>query len=223
MKKYIIVGCGRVGTQLAYRLFKQGHTVTIIDQDIQAFNRLPADFRGRTIEDNVLGEGVLQRAGIEQADGLAAVTNSDTVNAVVGHVARNTFGLSNVIVRNYRPEKRAMMDAFGLQYVNSTAWGSQKIEEMLFTDDIRTIFSAGNGEIEMYEILISSEWQGKSVRALLEDITPVLAVALTRSGTAFIPAAEHTLQNGDVLTVAASLTAIEALHDRLKTASTKEA
>ncbi len=223
MKKYIIIGCGRVGRQLAYNLYKQGHVVTIIDPNIEAFNHLPPDFRGRTIEDDALAEGVLQRAGIEDADGLVAATSSDTVNAVVGHIARSVYGLSNVIVRNYHPDKRVMMDAFGLQYINSTAWGSQKIEEMLFTEDIHTIFSAGNGEIEIYEVIVSLAWDGRTVQSLLEGISPIMAVTLTHAGNASIPTLETTLHNNDVLTVAASLQAIETLHTRLKAGKEQEA
>jgi trk system potassium uptake protein TrkA len=99
----IVVGCGRLGAELAYRLYQKGHRVTVIDQVMNAFNNLPSDFLGRTIEGEVLNKGVLQRAGIEHADGLAVVTNSDSLNAVVAHIAHSEYNLTNVVVRNYDP------------------------------------------------------------------------------------------------------------------------
>jgi trk system potassium uptake protein TrkA len=78
----IVVGCGRVGAELSYRLFKGGHQVVVVDSSRDSFNRLHPDFRGRTLEGEGLAENVLERAGIKEP-GLAAVTNSDTLNAVV--------------------------------------------------------------------------------------------------------------------------------------------
>ena len=113
----VIVGCGRVGSELASGLSRKGHQVTIIDQVGSSFEHLPPDYHGRTIEAEVLSEDVLKNAGIEQAGGLAAVTNSDPVNAVVG--------------RNYDPRWQPLFEAFGLESVSSTAWGAQRIEELL--------------------------------------------------------------------------------------------
>ena len=74
---------------------------------------------------------MLHRAGIEQADGLAAVTSSDSVNAVVGHVARTVYRVPNVVTRNYDPRWRPLHEAFGLQMVSSATWGAQRLEELL--------------------------------------------------------------------------------------------
>ncbi len=128
---FIIVGCGRVGSELAYDLYKRGHQVTVVDHVGSSFQHLDPDYRGRTIEAEVLAEGVLVRAGIEQAQGLAAVTNSDSVNAVVCHVARTVFHVPHVVARNYDPRWRPVHEALGLTVVSSTAWGAQRIEELL--------------------------------------------------------------------------------------------
>jgi trk system potassium uptake protein TrkA len=127
----VIVGCGRVGSELASGLSRKGHQVTIIDHVGASFEHLPPDYRGRTIEAEVLSENVLKNAGAPQADGLAAVTNIDTVNAVVGHVARSVYGVPNVVVRNYDPRWKPLHEAFGLASVSSTAWGAERIEELL--------------------------------------------------------------------------------------------
>src|SRR5258708_38920266 len=123
----IVVGCGRVGAELAFRLYQRGHQVAVIDQVGSSFANLDPDYRGRTIEGEVLSHDVLVRAGIEEADGLTAVTNSDSVNAVVGHMARDVYKVHNVGVRNYDPRWLPMHEAFGLQVASSTAWAAQSL------------------------------------------------------------------------------------------------
>jgi trk system potassium uptake protein TrkA len=210
----IIVGCGRVGSELAYRLYDRGHQVTVIDQVGTSFGHLDPRYRGRTLAGEVLSEDVLSRAGIEQADGLAAVTNSDSVNAVVGHVARTIYHVPQVVVRNYDPRWRPLHEAFGLQLVSSTAWGAQRIEELLYQHQGRSVFSAGNGEVEVYELAVPEAWWG---RGLAEMLPPgaCLPVAVTRAGKAVLPSADTLLQAGDVVHVSATLEGIEALRRRL--------
>jgi trk/ktr system potassium uptake protein len=127
----IVVGCGRVGAEVAYGLFRKGHKVTVIDQDSTAFRNLPEDFRGLTMRGDVLTQDVLLRAGIDNAQALAAVTPSDAVNTVLGHIARLVFKVPNVVVRNFDPRKRALHDAFGLQVISPVSLGASRIEEIL--------------------------------------------------------------------------------------------
>lgn len=212
--KVIVVGCGRVGSQLAYRLFQRGHQVTVVDHVALAFDNLPPDFRGRTVEGEVLSQGVLRRAGIEQADGLAAVTNSDSLNAVVAYLARTTYDIPNVVVRNYDPRWQPLQVAFGLQVISSASWGAQRLEELLYGADLHSVFSAGNGEVEIYELVVPEAWQGRTLRELLSEIEGVPA-ALTRSGRAMLPAHDTLLEECDVIHVSATLEGIEALRRRL--------
>ena len=135
----IVVGCGRLGAELAHRLFQRGHHVTVIDQVDAAFDNLHPLFRGRTVEGEVLNQDVLRRAGIEHADGFAAVTNSDTLNAVVAHVARTVYHVPHVVARNFNPRWRPVHEAFGLQSVSSTTWGAQRIEEKLYEAEVRPV------------------------------------------------------------------------------------
>jgi trk system potassium uptake protein len=127
----IIIGCGRVGAEVAYGLYRKGHKVTVIDQASSAFRNLPEDFRGLTMRGDVLMQDVLLRAGIETAHALAAVTPSDSVNTVLGHIAQVVFKVPNVVVRNYDPRKRPLHEAFGLQVISPVSMGSQRIEEIL--------------------------------------------------------------------------------------------
>ena len=211
---FIVVGCGRVGAQLAYRLYRRDHQVAVIDQVGTSFQNLNPDYRGRTVEGEVLSEDVLRRTGIEQADGLAAVTNSDPVNAVVAHVARTIYHVANVVVRNYDPRWRPLHEAFRLQSVGSTAWGAERIEELLYSPQGRTVFSAGNGEVEVYELLVPERWRGRDLGELLSGAECV-AVAHTRAGQAALPTPGLRLEAGDVIHVSATQAGVEALRQRL--------
>lgn len=212
---FIVVGCGRVGAELCYHLFKSGHQVVVVDSRREAFNRLHSDFRGRTLEGEGLAESVLERAGIQDADGLAAVTNSDTLNAVVAHTARTFYKVPNVVARNYDPNLRAVIEAFGLQTVGSTYWGAQRVEELLMNPSQRAVYSAGNGEVEVYEIVIPDLWSGRTLGELLNPLKQCYPVALSRAGRAFLPESTTVLQSGDLLNVSSTFEGIGSLTVRL--------
>ncbi|GAB4461026.1 MAG: potassium uptake protein TrkA [Anaerolineales bacterium] len=208
---FIIIGCGRVGAELSYHLFKSGHHVVVVDVNKQAFNRLHPDFRGRTLEGEGLAEAVLERAGIQEADGLAAVTNSDALNAVVCHAAREFYNVPVVVARNYDPSLRSVIEAFNLQTVGSTIWGAQRVEELLINPSEKVVYSAGNGEVEIYEIRIPEAWNGRTLGELIGNIRECRAVALTRAGRSFLPEMDTLLQSGDLLTVSSTFNGIGEL------------
>jgi trk system potassium uptake protein TrkA len=213
---FIIVGCGRVGAELAYRLFQDGHQVVVIDHVAAAFNNLPPDFRGRTIEGEALNRDVLLRAGVQNANGLAAATNSDSLNAVVAHVARDTFQVPNVIVRNYDPGLRSMLESFGFQVVSSSSWGARRIEEFLYHFDIQPVYSPGNGEVEVYEFKIPARWAGHPLEEMLGE-TEVFPVALTRAGTSYLPSMNMILERDDLVNISATLESVQALRQKIFT------
>jgi trk system potassium uptake protein TrkA len=212
---FIVVGCGRVGAELCYHLFKRGHQVVVVDINKESFNRLHPDFRGRTLEGEGLAEGVLERAGIREAQGLAAVTNSDTLNAVVAHAARTIYNIPNVVARNYDPNLRVVIEAFGLQTVGSTSWGAQRVEELLMNPSQRMVYSAGNGEVEVYEMQIPEEWDAHTLGQLMGPLNQCYPVALSRAGRSSLPNAETLLQTGDLLAVSSTYEGIGALTERL--------
>lgn len=211
---FIVVGCGRVGSELAYRLYQNGHRVTVIDITASAFANLPHDFRGRTLEGEPLNQDLLRRAGVEQADGIAVVTSSDSVNAVVAHIVREVYAISNVVVRNYEPQWRSMYEIFNHQVVSSSSWGAQRLEELLYHVKMRSVFSAGNGEVEIYEFSVPPAWFDKPIKDLLpsEDCIPV---GLTRAGTALLPDPNTQLAEGDIILVSATLKGIEELRNKV--------
>jgi trk system potassium uptake protein TrkA len=216
----IVIGCGRVGAELAYRLYLKGHKVVVVDQSPGAFQNLPEDFRGRFVEGQAMNIDVLRRAGIEETDALAAVTSSDPLNAVIAHLAVNYYGVRSVAVRNYDSRWRSMHEMFGLQMVSSSSWGAQRIEELLYQQETRTVFSAGNGEVEIYEFAIDERWDGQTFGDLIPS-DECIPVALTRAGSAILPDKNTRLQNGDVVVISATLEGSERLHQTLNVTKMK--
>ncbi|MBK9052556.1 MAG: TrkA family potassium uptake protein [Chloroflexi bacterium] len=211
---FIVVGCGRLGAELAYRLFQQGHHLVVMDQTDAAFANLPSAFRGRTLPGDALNRGMLERAGIETADGLAAVTSSDAANAVIAHTARTVYKVPRLVVRNYDTRFHPIYDAFGLQVISTVEWGAQRLEELLYHADLRTVFSAGNGEVEVYELTAPASWQGQALKDVC-SLTVSVPVALTRNGRAIIPSPETLIHAGDVLQVSATLEGAKLIRQKL--------
>lgn len=203
----IVVGCGRIGARLAYSLYKRGHKVSVIDENEKSFANLPADFEGRLHEGDALNQDMLMRAGIEKCDALAAVTNYDPLNVVISRVAKEMYSVPTVIARNYDPALRQLFEDFKIQVVSSTSWGAQRIEEMITDTPVRTVFSAGNGEVEVYELHIPAAWANHKVNELV-TCGECKWIAVTRAGKAILLEGDTVLEEGDVLTVAATMEGI---------------
>jgi len=210
----IVVGCGRHGAELALRLSQKQHTVVVLESEEKEFSNLSPSFTGRQVAGEPLDRDVLHRAGIERADGLAAVTRSDSLNAALAHVARTVYHVPHVVSRNFHPRWRPLHEAFGLEVVSSTDWGVQRMEELLYHQEMHTVFSAGNGEVEVYEVMIDAAWHGHTVGELVPEGEAV-AAAVTRGGRSFLPTADTCLETNDTLHVSATLEGIEMLRQRV--------
>jgi trk system potassium uptake protein TrkA len=212
--RVIVVGCGRVGSVLAYQLYKKGYQVSVIDQDSSAFHNLPVDFQGRTIHGDVLVRNVLQRAEIEDADALAAVTNSDSLNALIAYIAKEEFQVSRVVARNYDPRQRLLQEAFDIPVVGSATWGAQRIEELLSDGSLHPIFLDGNVNFAIYQLEVPENWHGRSMRELLPgDKSKILSVS--RAGQSLLISDKQILETGDFIYLSADTEEIEAIRHRL--------
>ena len=212
--KVIVVGCGRVGAQLANRLYQKGMQVTVIDESRAAFDNLDPNFRGRTLEGDVLAQDMLRRAGIEHADSLAAVTSSDTLNVSVAHIAITVYHVPYVVARNYEPRYQSLYESFGVNALSMSNWGAQRMEELLAGVALKTVFSAGNGEVEIYELVIPESWAGRRLDDLINGCGCV-PVAVTRAGKAMLPDRDIVLQPGDVVHVSATFEGIEGIRQQI--------
>jgi len=212
--KAIVVGCGRIGSQLAYSMYKRGHEISVVDEEEASFENLPTDFQGRLHEGDAMNQDVLERAGVKNCDALAAVTDSDALNIIVAHIAQSEYKVGRVIARNYDPKLRKVYEVFGIQVVSSTSWGSQRIEELMTDTDMRTVFSAGNGEVEIYELPIKKSLNNLKISDLI-TCTTCNPLALTRAGKASLPDMDTVVLSGDILTVAATMDGIQSTRANL--------
>jgi trk system potassium uptake protein TrkA len=210
----IVVGCGRVGAEVAYGLFRKGHKVTVVDQEAAAFRNLPPDFRGLTLRGDVLTQDVLLRAGIEHAQALAAVTPSDSVNTVLGHVAQVVFKVPNVVVRNFDPRKRVLHEAFNLDLISPSSMGAQCIEELLGGARLRKVCPGGAEDVGLYQFTVPKAWRGRLLGDLLTS-THGTMISVTRGGRLFPLKPDGTLEPGDVLHLSATKEGARILGEQL--------
>jgi len=210
----IIVGCGRVGVELALSISRQNFRVAVVDVSPRAFDRLGPDFRGRTVQGEGIDQEVLKRAGIESAHGFAAVTTSDSVNIVAARVARDIYKIEHVVARVYNPRRANIYEKLGLQTIASSSWGAQRIEQLLLHSGLKSVHSAGNGEVQLYEVVITDQWAGRPLSALTAN-TGALPVSLTRGGRASIPTSDAALQVQDILHISATAEGAASLENRL--------
>lgn len=209
----VIVGCGRVGVELALALH-QKHSISVIDREMRAFDRLGMHFNGRTIQGDGLDRTALERAGIDQAAALAAVTSSDNVNAITARIARDVFHVRRVVARLYSPRRATIYERFNLQIVSSSSWGAQRIEQLLVHPGMQSISSAGNGEVQVYELAIPEEWHGRKISELV-PLDYAIPVALERNGRGILPRAETTLARHDILQVSSIPDGVTILRERV--------
>ncbi len=132
--KVIIMGCGRVGAQLASLLDADGHQVTVIDVDAHSFRRLPPSFGGTALVGDGTDEEMLKKAGIVDADAFVAVTQGDNRNVMAAQIAKNVFNVSRVICRIYDPLRKDVYEALGLEAVSPTTVFAQLLRDKLLSE-----------------------------------------------------------------------------------------
>ena len=183
---------------LAQILGQRGLSVVVVDKDPTTFEHLGPSFQGQTVVGVSFDRDVLLQAGIERADGLAAVTGSDEVNVVTARLARHLFRVPRVVARLYDSRKEEIYRRLGLQTINPITWGIHRIAELLSYSQLDTIQSLGSGEVDIVEIELPPLLAGRTVN----DITipgEVHVAALSRQGKTFLPTLGTTFQAGDVL------------------------
>lgn len=140
------MGCGRVGSELATTLDREGHNVTVLDVNAYQFTRfLPESFRGRKITGNGIDQDVLRRAGIEGADAFVAVTAGDNRNVMACQIAKHIFGVPRVVSRIYDPIREQMYHNLGLRTISPTKVGARLLMEALEEDETEPVVGQEGG------------------------------------------------------------------------------
>jgi len=206
--RVIIIGCGRVGEQLARLLVDEGHQVSVIDYDARALERLGSNFKGQKITGVGFDREVLIEAGIERADAFAAASSSDNVNIVAARIAHNIFHVPRVVARLFDPQRAEIYRRLGMLTISSTTWGAERLRELLTTAELDPLISFGSGEVSLVNFDIPSHLVGRMVKDLTVP-TEISIVSITRQGAAFIPTLGSQFKEGDVVQVAILASALE--------------
>jgi len=208
----IIVGCGRVGSELAKLLSNEGHNVVVIDKTQASFDRLGGTFNGLTMVGNGFDLKLLKQVGIEKADAFCAVTNGDNTNLISAQVAKKIFKVPKVLARVYDPQRAHIYAALGLDIISGTILFAAMLRDKIIESRFSS-YLIESKELGVIEIEVKNSLVGKAIK----DINipgEFLVVAIRSLGGIIIPEPQTLLKAKDVLmgvVKVASLGKIKAL------------
>lgn len=212
----IVVGCGRVGAELAPALARTGNNVTIIDKNPEAFRRLPQGFAGKCLAGSGFDRDDLAQAGIATADALAAVTAGDNTNILTARIAREVYEIPRVVARIYDPRRAVIYERLGIPTVATVTWTTDQVLRRLDPALANIEWAAGTGDLVLVERALPDTWAGKSLAELTREGAHTLT-AIRRDATTRLATPALIGQAGDIayLTVRRdALDELAALLDR---------
>ena len=210
----VIVGCGRVGSTLALSLISSGHSVAVVDRKSDAFFRLRDNFAGQTITGIGFDRDVLEQAGIKKASAVAAVTNGDNSNILVARVARESFGIENVVARISDPKRAEIYERLGIATVATVKWTSDRILRRILPDLPAVEWTDPSSSVVLVERTLPDSLVGEKVLEL--EIKGARISALRRLSAAVIPDSKTLVQQGDIAYFTAEKDSVNALDEFLK-------
>ena len=211
----IVVGCGRVGSEVALNLTSSSeHDVIVIDRKVESFRRLGDNFKGTTMVGVGFDRDVLIEAGITPKCAVAAVTSGDNSNILIARVARETFGVKHVVARIYDPRRASIYERLGIATVASVAWTSARVLRHLLASESTPDWIDPSAKFTIVERRVPAAAAGMTVDNV-ETASEGRVVVLGRFGTASIPTPGTLLQEDDVLHVAVPADHASLLDDAL--------
>ncbi len=211
----IVVGCGRVGSELTTHLEQQGHTVAVVDKNARAFRRLPADFSGQTVVGFGFDRDHLTEAGIERAGAFASVTNGDNSNVLCARIARETYGIERVVARIYDPRRALIYQRLGIATVATVSWTTDQVLRRLLPAETAHEWIDASGKVCLVERTIPAATVGLRLSAV-EEPGRFWLTAIGRFGAGMIPVADVVGQEGDLLYFMCAVDALDELRERLE-------
>jgi trk system potassium uptake protein len=211
----VVVGCGRVGSELAGSLEKSGHTVAVIDKNANAFRRLPNGYAGQRVVGFGFDRDHLQEAGIDRAGAVAAVTNGDNSNILVARIARETYGIERVVARIYDPRRAVIYQRLGIPTVATVSWTTDQVLRRLLPGEQPHDWIDPSAKVCLVERTLPPAWGGKKL-AELNEPGRFWLTAVTRLGKAEIAGTKVIGQEGDVLHFMVDVDALDALTEQLE-------
>ncbi|MBV8727598.1 MAG: TrkA family potassium uptake protein, partial [Candidatus Eremiobacteraeota bacterium] len=194
--RYLIVGCGRVGSALAKLLDADNHEVIVVDENPAAFKRLGSRFKGHVVVGTGIDYDILKRAGAGNADGFIAVTNGDNRNVMAALIAQRMFKIKKIVARIYDPPRGQMYRELGIDTVCPTTIGAKLIRDVLMEAPWDTLQSFDYGQVTSLSAMVSEKNAGKRVAEF--ERPGRIRIAAIRSGKSVrVPANDTILAEGD--------------------------
>ncbi len=194
------MGCGRTGATLAQMVEDRGHTVAVVDQNPDAFRRLGATFEGQRVTGVGYDRDTLTEAGIAEAYAFAAVSNGDNSNILAARVARETFGVSNVVARIYDPGRAEVYQRLGIPTVATVRWTADQMARRLLPVGATPEYRDTSGSLVLAEVRVHLGWVGRRLENL-EAASGARVAYLTRLGDGIVPTPDTVYQEGDLVHV----------------------
>ncbi|WP_218849285.1 potassium channel family protein [Nocardioides perillae] len=192
------MGCGRVGSTLARSLEDRHHTVAVIDSEPDAFRRLGPEFNGDKVTGIGFDQEVLEKAGIRRADAFAAVSSGDNSNIIAARVARETFGIDQVVARIYDPGRAEVYQRLGITTVATVKWTADQVLRRLLPAGAEPDFRDPSGTIRLDQVPVPEAWIGGRTIVFQQQSRSRIAW-IDRLGEGMLPVRETVLQEGDLL------------------------
>lgn len=195
---FVIMGCGRVGARLATSLEGSGHTVAVVDQNPDAFRRLPEEFAGRRVTGVGFDRDTLRAAGVEEAYAFAAVSDGDNSNILAARVVREEFGVEHVVARIYDPGRAEIYQRLGIPTVATVRWTAEQVLRRLLPMGATTEYLDPSGHVALLRVDVHPSWVGTTL-ADVASVTGARVAVLTRGGASELAEPDRVLQDGDDL------------------------
>lgn len=195
------MGCGRVGSTLARSLEDRNHTVSVIDSEPDSFRRLGPDFNGDKVTGYGFDQAVLEKAGIRRADAFAAVSSGDNSNIIAARVARETFGIQNVVARIYDPGRAEVYQRLGITTVATVKWTADQVLRRIQPVGAEPDFRDPSGTIRVDQVGVPDRWVGQRTVHFQEQSRSRIAW-IDRLGEGMLPNRDTVMQEGDLLHLA---------------------
>ncbi len=197
----VIMGCGRVGSTLARSLEDRNHTVAVIDSEPDAFRRLGPAFNGDKVTGYGFDQQVLEKAGIGRADAFAAVSSGDNSNIIAARVAREQFGIQQVVARIYDPGRAEVYQRLGITTVATVKWTSDQVLRRILPAGAEPDFRDPSGNIRVDQVPIPEVWVGQRTVDLQAQTGSRIAW-IDRLGEGMLPDRDTVIQENDLLHLA---------------------
>jgi trk system potassium uptake protein TrkA len=192
------MGCGRVGSTLARSLEDRNHTVAVIDNEPDAFRRLGPGFNGEKVTGFGFDQEVLEKAGIRRADAFAAVSSGDNSNIIAARVARETFGIQQVVARIYDPGRAEVYQRLGITTVATVKWTADQVLRRILPAGAEPDFRDPSGTIRLDQVPITEVWVGQRTIHFQDQVKGRIAW-IDRLGEGMLPNRDTVIQEGDLL------------------------